>query len=62
VQGADGTVSALLNNKAVNDTLTVNLNLGSGVSSVALVSLAAPNLFDSTGLTPGGATIGTDAK
>lgn len=62
VQGADGTVSALLNNKEVNDTVTVNVNLGSGVSSVALVSLAAPNLFDSTGLTLGGATIGTDGK
>jgi hypothetical protein len=36
--------------------------VGSGVSSVELISLAAPNLFDSTGLTLGGATINTDGK
>jgi hypothetical protein len=62
VQGADGSVTALLNNKEVNDTVTVNVNLGSGVSSVALVSLTAPNLFDATGLKLGGATINTDGK
>lgn len=62
VQGADGSVTALLNNKEVNDTVSVSINLGPGVSSVELISLAAPNLFDSTGLKLGGATIGTDGK
>lgn len=72
VRNMDGAVTALLNNKEVNDTVSVNVNLGPGVSSVALISLTAPNLFDSTGhyyvsgLPPqtccmlGGATINTD--
>ena len=72
VRDMDGAVSALLNNKEVNDTVSVSVNLGAGVSSVALISLTAPNLFDSTGhyyvsgLPPqtccmlGGATIHTD--
>jgi hypothetical protein len=60
VRGRNGAVSALLNNKEVNDTVSVSVNLGSGVSRVALITLAAPNLFDSTGLTLGGATIGTN--
>jgi hypothetical protein len=62
VLGAKGTVSALLNNKEVNDTVSVSVNLGAGVSRVDLISLTAPNLFDATGLKLGGATINTDGK
>jgi hypothetical protein len=48
VRGAHGAISALLNNKEVNDTVSVSLNLGPHVSRVALISLTAPNLFDET--------------
>jgi hypothetical protein len=57
VQAKDGTISAVLNNKEVNDTVSVSINLGPDVSRVRLMSLTAPNLFDSTGLTLGGAAI-----
>lgn len=59
VQGANGAISAVLDNKEVNDTVSVSINLGSGVSSVELIALTAPNLFDSTGFTLGGAPITT---
>lgn len=59
VQSANGTISALLNNKEVNDTVSVSVNLGLGVSSVESITLTAPNLFDTT-MTLGGATIKTD--
>ncbi len=62
VRGANGAVTALLNNKEVNDTVSASVNLGPDVSRVAVISLAAPNLFDSTGLTLGGATITTDGR
>lgn len=60
VQGADGAISAVLNNKEVNDTVSVTINLGSGVSRVGLITLTAPNLFDATGFTLGGAAISTN--
>ena len=60
VQGANGAISAVLDNKEVNDTVSVSVNLGSGVSRVGLITLAAPNLFDSTGFTLGGAAINTN--
>jgi hypothetical protein len=50
----------VLVNKEVNDTVSVSVNLGSGVSSVELITLTAPNLFDATGFTLGGAPIKTD--
>jgi hypothetical protein len=68
VQAANGTISAVLNNKEVNDTVSVSLNLGAGVTSVELIALTAPNLFDqtynggyfnSTDFTLGGASITT---
>ncbi len=62
VRGMNGAVSALLNNKEVNDTVSASVNLGPNVSRVALISLAAPNLFDSTGLKLGGAAINTDGS
>ncbi len=59
VKGTNSKISAVLNNKEVNDTVSVSLNLGSTVSSVSLITLEAPNLFDSTGLTLGGQPITT---
>jgi len=60
VQGSNGSITAVLNNKEVNYTVSASLNLGSNVSSVELISLTAPNLFDSTGLILGGAPINTN--
>ncbi|MFP5210138.1 MAG: hypothetical protein ACLGRW_12695 [Acidobacteriota bacterium] len=60
VRGVNGAISALLNNKEVNDTVSASVNLGPDVSRVELISLTAPNLFDSTGLMLGGATINTN--
>lgn len=60
VRGVHGAVTALLNNKEVNDTVSASVNLGPDVSRVALISLTAPNLFDATGFTLGGAAITTD--
>ena len=60
VLASNGSTTAVLNNKEVNYTVTASLNLGSKVSSVELISLTAPNLFDATGLTLGGAAINTN--
>lgn len=69
VQDVNGAITAVLVNKEVNDTVSVTLNLGSGVTSAELITLTAPNLFDetwkngyidSTGFELGGATINTD--
>ena len=60
VRGVNRTITALLSNKEVNDTISASVNLGPHVSRVALISLTAPNLFDSTGLMLGGATINTN--
>ena len=60
VQGANGAISAVLVNKEVNDTVSVSINLGSGVSSVELITLTAPNLFDAGSFTLGGAAITTN--
>jgi hypothetical protein len=59
VKASSGKITAVLNNKEVNDTVSVTLNLGSGVTHVNLYSLTAPNLFASTGLTLGGQPITT---
>jgi hypothetical protein len=69
VQASDGSITAVLNNKEVNYTVSTSLNLGSNVTSVELISLTAPNLFDqtykngyfnSTDFTLGGAPITTN--
>jgi len=68
VQASNGSITAVLNNKEVNYTVSTSLNLGSNVTSVELISLTAPNLFDqtynngyfnSTDFTLGGASITT---
>jgi len=59
VKASSGKISAVLNNKEVNDTISVTLNLGSAVTHINLYSLTAPNLFDSTGFTLGGQPITT---
>lgn len=68
VEASNGLISAVLNNKEVNYTVSTTLNLGSGVSNVELISLTSPNLldqtysngyFNSTNFTLGGASITT---
>lgn len=60
VRNEHGAISAVLINKEVNDAVSATVNLGPDVSHVALITLAAPNLFDSTGFTLGGSTIDTN--
>ncbi len=57
VRQADGTISALLNNKNTNNTVAVSVNLGSDVTGAQLIELTGPSLFSTSGFTLGGATI-----
>jgi hypothetical protein len=60
IQSAAGPITAVLNNKEVNDTVSATLNLGSTVSYVELISLTSPSLFDNIGFTLGAAPITTN--
>jgi hypothetical protein len=56
-----GGTAALLNNKATNNTVVATVSVGSGVTSVSMLGLVAPNqnVF-STSMTLGGASITTN--
>ncbi|HEX3625355.1 MAG TPA: glycosyl hydrolase family 79 C-terminal domain-containing protein [Verrucomicrobiae bacterium] len=60
VRQADGSISALLNNKDPSDAVAVGINLGPGVTGAQLIKLAAPSLSSTTDFTLGGATIDPD--
>ncbi len=55
-----GGKSALLINKEVNTTVSASVNLGSGVSSVALITMQGPNLYCTNDYTIGGSAIYSD--
>ena len=62
VRQASGAISALLNNKEVNDTVAVSINLGADVASAQLIELTGPNLYCTNDYTLGGATINPDGS
>ena len=62
VKSTAGGTSVLLNNKEVNTTVSVSVNLGAGVSNVALISLTGPNLYCTNDYTLGGAPINRDGS
>jgi len=57
IQSTSGPTTAVLVNKEVNDAVTANLNLGSTVSYVELISLTAPSLFEANSYTSTGTPI-----
>ena len=57
VRQTNGAISVLLNNKEVNDTVVVSVNLGPYVSCAQLIQLTGPSLYSTNGYTLGGATI-----
>jgi len=60
VRQTNGTISALLNNKEVDSTVAVSVNLGSGVTGAQLIQLTSPNLYCTNAYTLGGSSIYTD--
>ena len=60
VKCTSGGISTLLNNKEVNDTVAVSVNLGTNVSGAILYELTGASLFDTNDYTLGGATINPD--
>jgi|GEM_PF-863021 len=62
VNCTSGGRSALLINKEVNDTVNAAVSLGSGVASVAMITLTSPNLYCTNGYTLGGAPINLDGS
>jgi hypothetical protein len=57
VRQANGTISALLINKATTNTVAVIINLGSYVTGAQVLELTAPALYSTSGSTLGGAPI-----
>lgn len=62
VRQADGAISALLNNKAMSNTVAVSVNLGPAVTGAQLIELTGPTLSSIDGYTLGGATINPDGS
>lgn len=62
VRQADGAISALLNNKEVDDAVAVSVNLGPFVSGAQLIELTGPNIYCTNDYTLGGATINTNGS
>jgi hypothetical protein len=62
VRQASGTISVLLNNKEVNSTVAVSVNVGTNVTSAQLIELTGSSLYDTNGYTLGGATINLDGS
>ena len=54
---SDGAISALLNNKEVDDAVAVSVNLGPYVGAAQLIELTGPSLYSCSGYTLGGAAI-----
>lgn len=61
VRQSDGAMSVVLNNKDANNTLAVNVNLGSYVGAAQLIELTAPSLYSCGGFTLGGTAINANA-
>jgi hypothetical protein len=59
---ADGSYSALLNNKDESDTAAVSINLGPDVAGAQLIELTGPSLDNTSGFMLGGATINIDGS
>ncbi len=62
VRQADGTISALLNNKETGSAVAVSVNLGPGVTGAQLIGLTGSSLYNTSGYTLGGATINPDGS
>jgi len=62
VRQANGTISALLNNKETSNTVAVSVNLGTNVVSARLIKLTGPSLYSTSSYTLGGATINPDGS
>jgi hypothetical protein len=62
VRQASGAISALLNNKEVDDTVVVSINLGTNVASAQLIELTSPNIFCTNDYTIGGSAITTSGS
>ena len=62
VRQTNGEVSALLDNKEVNDTVAASINLGAGVTGAQLIELTGPNLYCTNDYTLGGAPINANGS